>query len=222
MNDRQPERERRAAQHAALGDVARLAIVDLLAASDATPTEVRRAVGISAPLLAHHLRVLEQAGLVTRRRSDGDGRRSYLHLEPVGLAHGVPAVGRDVTRVLFVCTGNSSRSPLAAGVWSQVSNVRALSGGTRPAAAVAPGAVAVAERHGLDLGHHVPRSFRDLATDGDLVVTVCDQAHETIDDRDSLHWSLPNPARRGTAEAYEDTYAALRSRAAALAERIAA
>lgn len=222
MNIRQQDLEQRAAQHAALGDVARLAIVDLLAASDASPGEVRAALGLSGPLLAHHLRVLEQAVIVTRRRSDGDGRRSYLHLEPSGVPHGSAAVRGTVSRVLFVCTGNSSRSPLAAGVWSQVSDVRSLSGGTRPAAAIAPGAVTVGERHGLDLGDHVPRAFRDLVADGDLVVTVCDRAHESIDDGDSLHWSLPNPSRIGTAEAYEDTYADLRSRATALAARLAA
>jgi len=222
MNTGRQDLERRAAQHAALGDVARLAIVDLLAASDASPSEVRAALGISGPLLAHHLRVLEQAALVTRRRSDGDGRRSYLHLEPSGVPHGTAAVRRPVSRVLFVCTGNSARSPLAAGVWAQVSEIGSLSGGTRPAAAIAPGAVAVGERHGLDLGGHVPRAFRDLVADGDLVVTVCDRAHESIDDGDSLHWSLPNPSRVGTPDAYEATYADLRSRATALAARLAA
>jgi protein-tyrosine-phosphatase/DNA-binding transcriptional ArsR family regulator len=222
MDIRQQDPERRAAQHAALGDVARLAIVDLLAASDASPTELRAALGLAAPLLAHHLRVLEQAGLVTRRRSDGDGRRSYLHLEPAAALHGRAASHGPVSRVLFVCTGNSSRSPLAAGLWAEVSDIRSASGGTRPAKAIAPGALAVADRHGLDLDGHVPRAFRDLAADGDLVVTVCDRAHETIDDGDALHWSLPNPSRRGTPEAYEDTYAELRSRATALAERLAA
>ncbi|MBF4615707.1 ArsR family transcriptional regulator [Curtobacterium sp. VKM Ac-1376] len=222
MNVREQDLEQRAAQHAALGDVARLAIVDLLAASDASPSELRAALGVAAPLLAHHLRVLEQAGLVARRRSDGDGRRSYLHLEPSAAPHGSAAPQRPVSRVLFVCTGNSSRSPLAAGVWAEVSDVRSESGGTRPAKAIAPGALAVAARHGLDLGHHVPRSFRGLVADGDLVVTVCDRAHEAIDDGDALHWSLPNPSRLGTPEAYEDTYAELRSRATALAERLAA
>lgn len=189
------------------------------------PTPARARCGppsASGPLLAHHLRVLEQAGLVTRRRSDGDGRRSYLHLEPSGVPHGSAAVPAPVSRVLFVCTGNSARSPLAAGVWTQVSEIGSLSGGTRPAAAIAPGAAAVGERHGLDLGRHVPRAFRDLVADGDLVVTVCDRAHESIDDGDSLHWSLPNPSRVGTADAYEATYADLKSRATALAARLAA
>ena len=222
MNMRQQDLEQRAAQHAALGDVARLAVVDLLAASDASPSEVRAALGLSGPLLAHHLRVLEQAGLVTRRRSDGDGRRSYLHLEPSGVPHGAAAVPGPVSRVLFVCTGNSARSPLAAGVWAQVREIGSLSGGTRPAPAIAPGAVAVGARHGLDLGDHVPRSFHDVVADGDLVVTVCDRAHESIDDGDSLHWSLPNPSRTGTPDAYEATYADLRSRATALAARLAA
>ena len=36
-------------------------------------------------LLAHHLRVLEQAGIITRRRSEGDHRRTYLQLIPGAL-----------------------------------------------------------------------------------------------------------------------------------------
>ena len=36
-------------------------------------------------LLAHHVKVLERAGVVTRHRSEGDRRRTYLTLAPDAL-----------------------------------------------------------------------------------------------------------------------------------------
>ena len=74
--------EERAARHAALGDPARLAIVDELARSDRAPVELRRLVGLESNLLAHHLDVLEGVGMISRSRSSGDGRRRYAHLLP--------------------------------------------------------------------------------------------------------------------------------------------
>ena len=56
--------ERRARVHAALGEPARLAIVDRLVPGDASPSELAAALGVASNLLAHHLRVLEQAGVV--------------------------------------------------------------------------------------------------------------------------------------------------------------
>jgi DNA-binding transcriptional ArsR family regulator len=79
MNTEQTGRlQRRAAAHAALADVTRLRIVDLLAVSDRSAGELGASLGIASNLLAHHLRTLESAELVTRRRSEGDARRSYL------------------------------------------------------------------------------------------------------------------------------------------------
>ena len=52
-----------------------------LASSDRSPVELRRLIGIESNLLAHHLDVLEQAGLISRTRSSGDGRRRYVHLD---------------------------------------------------------------------------------------------------------------------------------------------
>ena len=60
--------ERRAAMHAALADPARLAITDTLADGDASPSELAAMLAMPSNLLAHHLRVLEDAGMVARRR----------------------------------------------------------------------------------------------------------------------------------------------------------
>src|SRR5207302_5457828 len=104
----------RARVHAALGEPARLAIVDLLKLGDASPTEVGRELGLPSNLLAHHLKLLEQAGMIERSRSEGDHRRTYLRLRPESLFGLVPAGLRTVPRVVFVCTHNSARSQLAA------------------------------------------------------------------------------------------------------------
>src|SRR5579862_7215453 len=76
---------RRAAVHAALSDPSRLRITDTLLAGDASPSELAALLGMPSNLLAHHLHVLEQAGVITRRRSEGDRRRTYLQLVPATL-----------------------------------------------------------------------------------------------------------------------------------------
>ncbi|HRK48353.1 MAG TPA: helix-turn-helix domain-containing protein, partial [Nocardioides sp.] len=72
MNTEQSSVERRASAFAALGDPVRLAIVDRLAASDELPSDLAEELGIRSNLLAHHLNVLEEAGLVRRQRSEAD------------------------------------------------------------------------------------------------------------------------------------------------------
>jgi len=54
--------ERRAAVYAALGDPARLAVVDALLLGDRSPGELGEALSMPSNLLAHHLRLLEQVG----------------------------------------------------------------------------------------------------------------------------------------------------------------
>ncbi len=209
--------EQRAAVHAALGDPVRLAIVDELAISDRAPLELRRVVGIESNLLAHHLDVLEAAGLVERTRSTGDRRRRYICLRRTALDAVVP--GRTVRAgpALFVCSANSARSQLAAAVWRQVTGERADSAGTHPATRVHPGAVSAARRAGIDLPDAAPRALDDSDTRAPLVVTVCDRAHEEVGaDRAWLHWSLPDPVPSGTAAAFDATVTELRDRVAAV------
>src|SRR5262250_3966959 len=99
--------QRRAALHGALSDPGRLRIVDTLALGDTSPSELAAMLAMPSNLLAHHLRVLEQAGLITRRRSDGDRRRTYLQLIPGALESLTHPAARMARRVLFVCTANS-------------------------------------------------------------------------------------------------------------------
>ena len=212
----------RAAKHAALADPARLAVVDALAVSDASPSELQAELGLASNLLAHHLRVLEDAGIAVRRRSQGDRRRSYVSLVPGGLdgvAVGAdrPRLLADAPRVVFVCTANSARSQLATALWSRASDLPAASAGTRPADRVAPGAVAAAGRHGLRLSPSGPQPFEDVLQPGDLVVTVCDNAHEELGGRDAVHWAVPDPVPVGTDAAYDQALSDLDRRIAVLA-----
>src|SRR5438045_6327838 len=100
----------RARVHAALGEPSRLAMVDALTLGDASPGELGAALGLPTNLLAHHLSVLTDAGIVERSRSEGDRRRTYLRLRPDTLAALTPAAAQPVARVVFVCTHNSARS----------------------------------------------------------------------------------------------------------------
>jgi protein-tyrosine-phosphatase len=208
--------ETRAARHAALGDPIRLAIVDELVASDRSPAELQALVRCRSNLLAHHLDVLEAAGLVSRHRSSGDGRRRYVRLEAEAtrsLAIG-PAI--PLQSALFVCSHNSARSQLAAALWRDLTHQAATSAGTHPAERVHPGAVAAARRAGLDLSGERPRSLTTVADPPALVITVCDQAHEELDRPEWHHWSIPDPvpARRGAA--FDATVVELRRRIAAV------
>ena len=76
---------------------------------------------------------------------------------------------------------------------------------------------------GLSL-QHKPQSLQGLARDTDLVVTVCDQAHEERGKHDTqreLHWSIPDPVRDGRPEAFAGTVGLLRERITYLAEHTA-
>lgn len=211
----------RAARHAALGDPSRLRIVDLLTLGDLSPSEIRIALGLPSNLVTHHLNVLESVGMVARSRSEADKRRSYVHLTDTALADLTPGKTVQAGRVVFVCTANSARSQLAAALWATRSSIPAASGGTHPAAHVAPGAVATAERHALPLSADTPRTLDDVRTDEDFIITVCDNAHEELGVTGNLHWSIPDPVRVGSDEAFDAAYDELERRITELAPRLA-
>lgn len=204
----------RAAVHAALAEPARLAIVDELLAGDRSPGELAAALGLATNLLAHHVNVLADAGLVVRSQSEGDRRRTYLRLVPARLAGLVPAAVLPARRVVFVCTRNSARSQLAAALWASRSPVPAASAGTRPAARVHRQAVATARRHGLPLTATAGTARLDeVAGAGDLLVAVCDNAYEEIGTGPGrLHWSVPDPVPAGTTTAFERAFDELADR----------
>ncbi len=210
---------RRAARHAALGDPHRLAIVDALGSSDRSPAELQVLLGCPSNLLAHHLDVLAAAGLVTRHRSSGDGRRRYVALVPDAFTSLMIRHRRRPQPVLFICTANSARSQLAAGLWRSLTDAPAASAGTHPAERVHPGAVAAGRRAGVDLSDARPGALGDVKPRPRLVITVCDRAHEEIDPAPTwLHWSVPDPVPTGTAAAFDGSVRELRRRITSLVE----
>ncbi|MCS5723917.1 helix-turn-helix domain-containing protein [Herbiconiux sp. CPCC 203407] len=215
------ELKRRVAVFAALADPSRLQIIDLLTLGDLAPSEIELLLGLRSNLVAHHLRVLEEAQIVSRTRSESDKRRSYLSLQPEVFDTLTPVHVAVPKRVVFVCTANSARSQLAETIWREASEIPAASAGTHPGAAVNPGAVAVAERHGLRIDRHArPLAVEEVLLERDLVVTVCDSAHERMTGRDDLHWSIPDPARSGTPEAFERAFDLISRRIRALTSRL--
>ncbi|MGO4384885.1 arsenate reductase/protein-tyrosine-phosphatase family protein [Specibacter sp. RAF43] len=210
----------RVAKHAALADPARLRIVDLLTLGDHSPTELQAELGMPSNLLSHHLRTLEEAGLTTRHRSEADRRRSYLRLAPGALDGLTPGGDRGARRILFVCTRNSARSQLAAALWRQSSEIPASSAGTHPADRIAQGALDVARRHGVVLADIAPRQLDEVEQGEDFVVTVCDNAHEELTLAGGIHWSVPDPLRLNTEEAFEATFTDLSHRVGDLAPRL--
>ncbi|MEZ4502939.1 MAG: helix-turn-helix domain-containing protein [Dehalococcoidia bacterium] len=214
--------ERRAQLHAALGDRHRLAIVEALTLGDCSPSDLASDLGIRSNLLAHHLQVLGDVGLIETVRSSGDGRRRYVTLRPRALEElRLPVAPFRPSLVLFVCSANSARSPIAAALWRR-SGREAVSAGTHPAARIHPLAVAAAARHGLDIANEKPRALETLEVEPDLVVTVCDEANEelgTLESTPRLHWSVPDPVAGGTRAAFEAAVGLLTERVERLARR---
>jgi ArsR family transcriptional regulator, arsenate/arsenite/antimonite-responsive transcriptional repressor / arsenate reductase (thioredoxin) len=129
----------------------------------------------------------------------------------------VPGSGQPV-RALFICSGNSARSPMAAGWLNHLGGGRV----TARSAGVSPGplhplAVAAMAEHGVDISGHRPTHLSDVA-DGRFtrVITLCDRARENCGDLPgpAAHWSIPNPAQAHPADldAFRATARELRTR----------
>ena len=83
--------------------------------------------------------------------------------------------------VLFVCTLNAFRSPMAEALLKRLHGERIFvdSCGIRPAEAIDPFVVAVLAEMGVDASGHVPKALFELAdpTSFDLIVTLSPEAH---------------------------------------------
>lgn len=184
---------------AALGEPVRLAIVESLLLSDLTPQDIVTAMDIRSNLLAHHLNVLQAAGLLERIRSTGDGRRRYLRLRsdtPRPIVHVPPLHARNV---LFVCADHGVRSMIAERLWATISDIPASSAGRAANRTLSPMARRVATETNLGALDRPPTAWQDLRTPPDLLVTLSDVVRETADlptgpNTTLLHWSTPEPA----------------------------
>jgi len=193
---------RRAEVHAALGDPVRLAIADLLVCSDRSPGEIASLTGLASNLLAHHLGVLEAAGVVQRSVSASDGRRKYVRLA-IADAIAFLRPPRPPDHVLFLCTRNSARSQLAAALWTARTGRPATSAGTDPAPRIHRGAIAAARRARIPMGDGPPALLGHIPERAQ-VITVCDRAHEGLrPPPDWWHWSVVDPADTPTSAGFD-------------------
>jgi protein-tyrosine-phosphatase len=79
-----------------------------------------------------------------------------------------------------------------------------------------------AQRHHLPLRRLRPRHIDDVHQDGDLVITVCDLAHEELGRLAAVHWSVPDPVPAGDPRSFDAALAELSDRVELFAPRLAA
>ena len=218
-----------------------------LARGDQRVRELVTAAGEPQNLVSYHLRQLREGGLVTARRSSYDARDTYYSLDLAACAHalagaaaalhaglavdtagavpGADEVAGHPRRVLFVCTGNSGRSPIAAALLRHGagSRVRAASAGTHPKPLHPAAAAVLRDRYRIDISGHQPTHVSTVAGQRfDYVISLCDKAREACPEFGGspgrIHWSLPDPAA-GAADA-RAAYARFERVAAELSTRI--
>ena len=106
--------------------------------------------------------------------------------------------------MLFVCVHNAGRSQMAAGfLCAQAGDrVEVLSGGTLPAGAVDPVAVAAMAERGIDVAGARPAALTGAAVRrADVVVTMgCGDACPVYPGRRYEDWALEDPAGRSLEE----------------------
>ncbi len=146
-------------------------------------------------------------------------------------------------RILFVCSGNTCRSPLAEAIAASVlpgrvgCEIEVASAGTSalegsPASALS---VEVASAHGLDLSRHRARIVdRAMLRDADLIVTMSVRHRDTVGSldpnaleytylltnfSDHRHGEIPDPIGSGR-DVYDRTYLAIRECIESMAGRL--
>lgn len=224
------------------GHSLRWRLLSELARSDRMVHELTAAVGEPQNLVSYHLAKLRNGRLVSMRRSSADRRDAYYTADLVRIGQGLSAAGgalhpalrlappaRETTgtaslRILFLCTGNSARSPMAAALAKARSGgaVDAVSAGSHPKP-VHPNAVRVMRsEYGIDLNRFVPAHYDRFAGQKfDCVISLCDRVREVCPkfpgSAEMIHWSIANPA---TGESDAATYPLFQQTAAELETRI--
>jgi ArsR family transcriptional regulator, arsenate/arsenite/antimonite-responsive transcriptional repressor / arsenate reductase (thioredoxin) len=196
-----------------------------LATSDLRVRELVASVGRPQNLVSYHLRLLREAELVTKSRSSFDARDSYYHLDldrcadllaSTGAAlhpalpsgpPGSPAPPRErAPGVLFACTGNSARSPIAEALLRRRTgdSVEVTSAGSHPRERIHPSVVRVlASDYGVDVSGQETRHLDSTVERRfDYVISLCDKVREVCPEFPGhprhIHWSIADPAPVGT------------------------
>jgi protein-tyrosine-phosphatase len=137
------------------------------------------------------------------------------------LSPSTPSVARPMA-VLFACGLNSVRSPIAAGLFTQMfgRGVYVGSAGVRKGD-LDPFAVAVMAEIGIDISRHKPITFEELddleGLNFDLIITLSPEAHHRALELtrtnavDVEYWPTPDPTDvEGSREQRLDSYRAVR------------
>ncbi|MGH8872829.1 MAG: ArsR family transcriptional regulator [Acidimicrobiia bacterium] len=226
------------------GHPLRWQLLNELSRSDRQVRELTKVVGKPQSLVSYHLGQLRAGRLVSMRRSSADGRDAYYSLDIVrcremlaeaggalhpGLAFDPPAAedraarGRRA-RILFLCTGNSTRSQLAEALLRDLAGeaVEVVSAGSHPKR-VHPNAVRVMRERGIDLsGYQAKRLNRFAKRRFDYVITLCDRVREVCPefpgDPERIHWSIADPALEGDTD--DESYRAFQRTALEIETRI--
>jgi arsenate reductase len=198
------------------------------------PSEIAEALGLQPNTLSAYLSTLAHAGLV---RGDRHGRAVLYRLERARIAsltawllddccrgrpelclpirsatRGNAPMSQETYTVLFLCSGNSTRSLIAEALVNadESGRFRACSAGTQPASGPNPHAIELLQRHGHDTS-----ALRSKSVDAfigpdapvfDFVFTVCDRAANEEcppwpGQPVTAHWGMPDPVKAEGTEA---------------------
>ncbi len=235
-----------------LADPVRWDLLRALAKGDLRVQELTSLTGRSQNLVSYHLKSLRDSGLVDARRSNADRRDTYYRarldrcgqlltdaafaLHP-GVELAIPPAAPETkkptrthpTRVLFLCTGNSSRSQIAEALLEHRSFgcIEALSAGTQPKP-LHPMAIQVMTERGIDIAMKRSKHLRRYnRTRFDHVITLCDRVREVCPPFPhhpvTAHWSVPDPSANDATHAdFEHVVSDLDARIGYLIAAIAA
>lgn len=227
-----------------VGHPLRWRLLDELGRSDRGVRELTALVARPQSLVSYHLGRLRAHALVTSRRSSADGREAYYSIDlercgellaaagsalhPALLLRPPESAAKDArpvhARVLFLCTGNSARSQIAAALLGHRSHgvVQTHSAGSHPKR-LHPNTVRVMDAYGIDIARQTTRHLDEYAAHRfDWVITLCDRVREVCPEfpgqPQAIHWSIPDPSAAPGTDS--ETYATFQRTAAALDERI--
>nr|BFE70646.1 ArsR family transcriptional regulator [Actinoplanes digitatis] len=227
--------------HAA-GHPVRWRLLSELATSDRQVHELTALLDQPQSLVSYHLGRLRKAELVGARRSTADGRDTFYRLDLARCGELLAATGAALhpalrmaqpsppspvrASVLFLCTGNSSRSQMAEALLRRAAGpaVEAHSAGSHPKPLHA-----YAMELFPELGTARPKHFDELATSAfrprhhPVRPGAGDLSRVPGPPAGMVHWSIPDPARDPDGlPAFARTAAELGTRIEFLLHRIAA
>jgi len=130
-----------------------------------------------------------------------------------------------MTRIMFLCTGNTCRSQMAEGFAGALGRgiIEAYSAGLRPAGSIHPRAMLVMGEAGIDIsGQRSEGIDQDLMHKMDIIVTLCGNAEascpSTPPEIRRIHWPIDDPVTASGSE--EEIMTAFRNARDEIRDRI--